>query len=286
MFRINSHLLFLVLIFKTLAPWHRCLCLHRPSENLQHYRSGYRCSYAPVLVPYRWRCTTYPSAGSAWSKNNLLDWLPNRLNDYVKAALQNSILMGRTIGVAAYNTNKHWAGVSPVQGYVLLVWTLICVNGALIPAMKTLILMCQWAKTAMHMTALWCVWKRSARACASLSSVCTTCLPGHSKPIIHWQHRHQKSARCRILKPWSITSPSFLGPVYASTGIIPNDWSYQGCQQLLPDQWWQHHELPHAIRTPSFPHLQQIPSVIRGQLVSDLIVYLGSIDFVMSDVDR
>ncbi|AKC60643.1 NADH-quinone oxidoreductase subunit C/D [Blochmannia endosymbiont of Camponotus (Colobopsis) obliquus] len=40
------------------------------------------------------------------------------------------------------------------------------------------------------------------------------------------------------------------------------------------------------IRTPSFPHLQQIPSVIRGSVISDLIVYLGSIDFVMSDVDR
>jgi len=40
------------------------------------------------------------------------------------------------------------------------------------------------------------------------------------------------------------------------------------------------------VRTPSFPHLQQIPSVINGSLVSDLIVYLGSIDFVMSDVDR
>ncbi|QCI21473.1 NADH-quinone oxidoreductase subunit C/D [Buchnera aphidicola (Hyadaphis tataricae)] len=40
------------------------------------------------------------------------------------------------------------------------------------------------------------------------------------------------------------------------------------------------------IRTPSFPHLQQIPSVIRGNLISDLIAYLGSIDFVMSDVDR
>lgn len=40
------------------------------------------------------------------------------------------------------------------------------------------------------------------------------------------------------------------------------------------------------IRTPSFPHLQQIPSVIKGSTISDLIVYLGSIDFVMSDVDR
>lgn len=40
------------------------------------------------------------------------------------------------------------------------------------------------------------------------------------------------------------------------------------------------------IRTPSFTHLQQIPSVINGSLISDLIAYLGSIDFVMADVDR
>jgi NADH-quinone oxidoreductase subunit C/D len=40
------------------------------------------------------------------------------------------------------------------------------------------------------------------------------------------------------------------------------------------------------IRTPSFPHLQQIPSVIRGAMVPDLIAYLASIDFVMADVDR
>lgn len=40
------------------------------------------------------------------------------------------------------------------------------------------------------------------------------------------------------------------------------------------------------VRTPSFSHLQQKPAVILGILVSDLIVYLGSIDFVMLDVDR
>jgi NADH-quinone oxidoreductase subunit C/D len=40
------------------------------------------------------------------------------------------------------------------------------------------------------------------------------------------------------------------------------------------------------IRTPSFPHLQQIPAVMRGGFVPDLIAHLGSIDFVMADVDR
>jgi NADH-quinone oxidoreductase subunit C/D len=40
------------------------------------------------------------------------------------------------------------------------------------------------------------------------------------------------------------------------------------------------------IRTPSFAHLQQIPSVIRGSMIPDLIAYIASIDFVMADVDR
>jgi NADH-quinone oxidoreductase subunit C/D len=40
------------------------------------------------------------------------------------------------------------------------------------------------------------------------------------------------------------------------------------------------------IRTPSFPALQQIPSISRGLMIPDLIAIIASIDFVMADVDR
>jgi NADH-quinone oxidoreductase subunit C/D len=40
------------------------------------------------------------------------------------------------------------------------------------------------------------------------------------------------------------------------------------------------------IRTPSFPHMQMLPEICRGQMIPDLFAILGAMDYVLADIDR
>ena len=40
------------------------------------------------------------------------------------------------------------------------------------------------------------------------------------------------------------------------------------------------------VRTPSFAHMQMLPNLCRGLMIPDLLAILGSLDFVLADIDR
>lgn len=120
-----------------------------------------------------------------WEKlvKDFVEWLPKRLDEYTKAALQNSILKGRTIGVAAYNTKEalEWgttgAGLRstgcdfdlrkarPYSGYENFEFEVpLAHNGD-------------------ATIAAWSVSRRCARVSASSTSACATCRKARTRRI-------------------------------------------------------------------------------------------------------
>jgi NADH-quinone oxidoreductase subunit C/D len=82
----------------------------------------------------------------------------------------------------------------------------------------------------------------------------------------------------------------FLGVSWGP--VIPAGEAFQGIEATKGNNGYYlvsdggNHSYRTRIRSPSFPHMQMLPVMSRGLMVPDLLAILGSIDFVLADVDR
>ena len=215
------------------------------------------------------------------------DWMPGRLDEYEKAALKNGILRSRTIGVAQYDSRDALAwGVTgaslratgfnydlrkarPYSGYQNFDFEVpLAHNGD-----------CYDRAT---------VRLEEMRQSVRIIRQCLDNMPAGPYKADH--PLTTPPPRERTLQHLETLISHFVGVSWGP--VIP---AGECCCMIEATKGINSYYLTSdagtmsyrtRIRTPSFPHLQQIPSVIRGSLVADLIAYLASIDFVMADVDR
>ncbi|MDO2949210.1 NADH-quinone oxidoreductase subunit C/D [Aeromonas simiae] len=288
LFRIQSHLLFIgtyiqdvgamTPVFFTFTDRQRIYNIIEAITGARMHPAWFRIGGVAHDLPKGWRQLI---------KENLLDWLPARLKDYEKAAMRNSILKGRTIGVAAYSTEQALAwgttggglratGLNfdirkwrPYSGYDQFEFEVpVGANG---DAYDRALVRLEEMRQSMRIIAQ-CV-EHMPEGPFKADHPLTTPPPKertlqHIETLIN--HFLQVS--------WGPVMPAAesFQMIEATKGVNSYYLTSDGSTMSYRTR----------VRTPSFAHLQQIPSVIRGQMVSDLIVYLGSIDFVMSDVDR
>ena len=218
---------------------------------------------------------------------DFLDWMPKRLDEYEKAAMKNGILRARTIDVAQYNSKEalEWGvtgpglratGIDydlrkarPYSGYENFDFEVpLAHNGdAYDRGMVRLEEMRQSLRIIRQ-----CLENMPAGPYKADHPL--TVPPPKEQTLQHIETliTHFLSVSWGPIMPAGESSQM----IEATKGIN----SYY----LISDKSTMSYRT--RIRTPSYPHLQQIPSVIRGSMIPDLIAYLASIDFVMAGVLR
>ncbi|UVK76922.1 MAG: NADH:quinone oxidoreductase subunit CD [Sodalis sp. Fle] len=288
LFRINSHLLYIstyiqdiggmTSVFLAFTDRQKIYDVVEAITGFRMHPAWFRIGGVAHDLPHGWEDLL----------REFLDWLPKRLNSYVKAALKNSVLRARAEGVAAYGAKEalEWGvtgaglratGINfdvrkwrPYSGYENFDFEVPVGNGVSDCYSRVMLKV------------------EEMRQSLRILEQCLKNMPAGPFKADH--PLTTPPPKERTLQHIETLITHFLQVSWGP--VIPANESFQMIEAtkginsyyLISDGSTMSYRT--RIRTPSFPHLQQIPSVIRGSMVSDLIVYLGSIDFVMSDVDR
>ncbi|AYN24887.1 NADH-quinone oxidoreductase subunit C/D [Buchnera aphidicola] len=288
LFRINSHLLYISTfiqdvgcmtpVFFAFTDRQKIYDLIEAITGARMHPAWFRIGGVAHDLPKGWNILL----------KEFIEWMPKRLKYYVKLALKNPILINRSKGIAEYNQKEalQWgvtgAGLRstgldldvrkwrPYSGYHNYTFEIPVGTGISDCYSRVMIKVEEIYQSLV---------------------ILKQCLKNMPEGPFKSDHPlTTPPPKERVLKDIDTMITHFLQVSWGP--VIPANESFQMIEAtkginsyyLISDGGTMSYRT--RIRTPSFPHLQQIPSVIRGSLISDLIVYLGSIDFVMSDVDR
>ncbi|AAZ41121.1 NADH dehydrogenase I chain C, D [Candidatus Blochmanniella pennsylvanica str. BPEN] len=288
LFRINSHLLYISTYLQDVGAMSPVFLAFTDRQKIydviesitgsRMHPAWFRIGGVAHDLPRGWECLL----------RKCLDWIPHRVSFYVKSTLENSIFKKRACGIGAYNAKDalDWgvtgAGLRatgiefdirksrPYSGYENFDFDVPIGNG----------ISDSYSRVMLKVEEIY----QSVR-------ILEQCL--QNMPIGPFKSDHPLATP--PMKEYALQHIETLITHFLQVSwgpVIPANESFQMIEAtkginsyyLISDGNTMSYRT--RIRTPSFPHLQQIPHVIRGSLISDLIVYLGSIDFVMSDVDR
>lgn len=218
---------------------------------------------------------------------NFLNYLPPRLKEYERLVMGNSIFKARTKSVGAYTLQDamDWGVTGPGLRACGLEWDLRKKRPYSgyehfefdIP-------------TEVHGDIYDRALVRIAEVRQSLRII-EQCL--NNMPEGPYKAEHPLTTpppRDRTLKDIETLIPHFVGvgwgPVIPAGEACIKIEATKGISSYYLISDGDIHAYRVRIRTPSFPHVQMVPAITRGLLVPDLLAILGSIDYVLADIDR
>lgn len=288
LFRINSHLLYISTFIQDVGAMTPVFLaftdrqkIYDVIENITGFRmhpAWFRIGGVAHDLPHGWDVIL----------RDCINWLPKRLDTYVKVALENSILRKRSCGIASYFAKDavEWGvtgsglratGIDfdvrkwrPYSGYDNFDFEIPIGNGVSDCYSRVMLKV------------------EEIRQSIIILHQCLNNMPDGSYKADH--PLTTPPLKSNVLYHIDALVNHFLqvswGPIISPGESFQMVEATKGINSYYIVSDGSNMSYRTRIRTPSFSHLQQIPSVIRGSCISDLIVYLGSIDFVMSDVDR
>lgn len=286
-FRISSHLVFygtyaqdvgqMSPVFYMFADRERLFSIIEAITGGRMHPSWFRIGGVAQDLPTGWDVMV----------RDFIDFMPARLDHYQKMAMDNRILKQRSIGIGAYNTAEalDWGISGPGLRATGMDWDLrkkrpyggydqfdfevpIATKGDI------------YDRAVVRIEEI----RQSLR-------IIRQCLD--NMPAGPYKAHHRLTTpppKERTMVDIETLIQHFLnvswGPVIPASECAMNIEATKGMNSyyLVSDGGTMSYRT--RIRTPSFPHLQQIPLISRGFMIADLIAIIASIDFVMADVDR